>query len=1090
MHDEVVLFARELDHTILRLSEQIRSHAELLKQAEDPENLIQYALNQIIASDNLITSITFSFKRNTDDPGQVIETTGLARKQNKLIPIQNLSPPPAILKHNNWLELASNRGNFWTPAYFDKTQSEKICSYIFPVEDFSRYGFIKLDIDINKLVGEVIDDSSFHGRYASLHHWKFHLVNSDLNYLYTDSVQAAKYGHTNMRETGQTYQVSDFGEEIPELIKAGQTHHYKVWLPSPEYQITCWVFGAPLQHAQWWLYTAVNENVVMKSVLQSMLTDGIVMTLSLLIIIVGIWFASSRITRPLVSLEQHMKQYFEQRRPLPMQAEWLHNKDETGSLARSFIQLTHHLAERDKSLQLARADNIGRLLKHLKGEYFYFQLDSKGRIAFSNTSLNAMFGNHGLSFKPEFQRFLATSRDQNRFTEEFGKALKGQQGTPFELSMRNAHGDIRRVQIFWGAIREENDDIALEGLGHDITDFISDTEKFRALLNASPDPSVICNPDGIIQMVNAQALKLTRYTRKELLNAPLSMLIAVECRSENPLLASLNKCEWQNCRYKNLETLGLDRRGRIFPAEITSSVLDTRDGIFISTVIRDITTRKAAENELLQARDEAMAASKAKSMFLSCMSHELRTPLNGILGYSQVLLQQPETREAQRQGLESIKNCGRHLLSLINDILDLSKIENCNLTLNSVVASPRIILKSVEQILKNAADSKALLFSTHIHQRVPAEIVVDEIKLRQILLNLGSNAIKYTLEGAVSIEMDFRESYLQAHVRDTGPGISSQEQHIIFEPFRQLESGRQKGGAGLGLAICKQLTEALGGQISLSSEPDVGSCFSIEIPAPEPDDENSANTSESSSRSIRQVPNRQSPFIAGSVRSSRILVVDDDATNREMLTSALEQLHYQTISANNGQEALTILNNCKIDLVLMDIRMPVMDGITALGIIRHDDALSRLRVVAVTASISESTRVNIDGYGFDDVVLKPILLDELMEKVIGLLEPQNPSLLSAPSKEIDNEKEPGTTHGSCYSALLKRLQQALNIGDISSLMNIDLPSAATDPELRHCIENIRHYARALDTDKLEEIAADLAQKSQSQSTQNPLDTTV
>ena len=456
-------------------------------------------------------------------------------------------------------------------------------------------------------------------------------------------------------------------------------------------------------------------------------------------------------------------------------------------------------------------------------------------------------------------------------------------------------------------------------------------------------------------------------------------------------------------------------------------MLDTRDGIFISTVIRDITARKKAETELLHARDDAMAASRAKSMFLSCMSHELRTPLNGILGYSQVLLKQLEATESQRQGLEDIKNCGRHLLSLINDILDLSKIENCQLTLNPTDVNIHAVLKSVEQILKGAANSKSLILSTYINERVPDEIIIDEIKLKQILLNLGSNAIKYTQEGAISIELDYYSESLHALVRDTGPGIPAKFMSTIFEPFRQLESGRRKGGAGLGLAISKQLVEAQGGQIHLASEEGAGSCFSFKIPA----SPHQPNTGE-------QAPPRQaseaflsiSPFISETTRQSRILVVDDDVTNRDMLMTALEQFHYQAICANNGEEALTVLNRCNIDLVLMDIRMPVMDGITTLDIIRHTDTLSSLRVIAITASISESTRCNIGRYGFDDLILKPIILDDLMEKVIELLKPKEIT------KQPLTEPRPIST-ASAYSTLQKRLQQALDIGDISSLINFE-----------------------------------------------------
>lgn len=482
----------------------------------------------------------------------------------------------------------------------------------------------------------------------------------------------------------------------------------------------------------------------------------------------------------------------------------------------------------------------------------------------------------------------------------------------------------------------------------------------------------------------------------------------------------------------NKTPLPLTKFGRNIEQSIHVKPLDMPDDqVYCLVRISDVTEMVDKEKllhlsaaQLKQAKEAADSANRSKSIFLANMSHELRTPLNAVLGFCQLMRADDDFPATHKEKLEIINRSGEHLLSMINDVLDMSKIESGQIQLEEETFDLHQMFKTIASMIQLRTNKKGINFSIIQSPALPHSIIADQVKLRQIIINLLDNAVKHTEDGAINLIANTSpdKSKLKIEIEDTGRGIDAEKLERLFEPFFQINN-KQQDGAGLGLAISKRFVELMNGDINVRSEPGQGSVFSFTIPIKITDEKND------------YLPEQTLPILdqATDKPAPRLLIVEDNFANRSLLNQILMHSGFDIREAVNGKEGIEQFEEWHPDLIWMDINMPVLDGKQATKRIRSLDNGHNCKIIAVTANSVKDVEDDLLICGFDSVLFKPFRTTD----IFNLLEEhlylrfKNTTTVAQPSQAKLNQAD----MAALPATWLKQFHSATQSGDIAQMQH-------------------------------------------------------
>ena len=590
------------------------------------------------------------------------------------------------------------------------------------------------------------------------------------------------------------------------------------------------------------------------------------------------------------------------------------------------------------------------------------------------------------AFNPEMSEqplltLLDSLRNGSQQIITFETVRQHQNGTviPIEISLQYIEVP-EQMSRFIGIVRDITERKHAQTLLQQAIDTVEqiniELSQFKMTLDMTLDIVLMRDANTLkFTYVNQGAVKQLGYTQAELLQlTPVQLTPEFTPDSLREWLAPLVTGSQSSMTF---ETVAQHKAGHLILVEIFVQYIKVPGVNRFISIARDITERKQVEIALLRAKRlaesaklEADIANQAKSTFLANMSHELRTPLNSILGYTQILSRDPQLTAKQREGINIIQRSGDYLLTLINDILDLAKIEAGKIELLPTDFNFIHFIQSITDLFSLRAQQKGISFHYEALSRLPKGIQADEKRLRQILINLLGNAIKFTEKGGVTLKIGYHNQRIRFQIEDTGIGIASEELDKIFIPFQQVGDPHYWAqGTGLGLTITKNLIEIMGGKLAVESTSRRGSTFWFALNLPDVSD-------------LMKPEPDELPVIIGYEGTTRqILVVDDKWENRSVIINLLTPLGFEIIEANHGQEGLTQAQTQLPDLIITDLVMPVLDGFELTRQIKKIPQLKTIPIIVVSASVFETDQQQSFKAGCDEFLAKPIRADTLLDRL-------------------------------------------------------------------------------------------------------------
>ena len=723
------------------------------------------------------------------------------------------------------------------------------------------------------------------------------------------------------------------------------------------------------------------------------------------------------------------------------------------------------------------------------------QVGLDGEIQRTNTRLREMLG-----YSDDFMRGIHFSDithpdDIEKDTLLYRKLLEGNRDS-YDDQIRYIckDGSILWGNVSFSLVRNSNrEPLYAIGLIEDITAekeaekaLRHSEQRFRDVVDASGEMIWESDPTYHFYYLSRRVHSILGYEPGEMKGRSIFSFIPEE--EKKRIRQRFEKVKKAGESFRNVEVRMFHNDGSIRWLRVSGMpYFDTAGSLMgYRGVAADASSEHAYMNQLREAKNAAEIANRTKSEFLANVSHEIRTPLNAVLGFTNIL-SEIITDSQQQKYLEAISSSGQNLLNLLNDILDLSKIESGRLELEYNAVNMHQLFSEIQNIFTLKAEERDLLLLTTIGEQVPPALALDEVRLRQVLINLVGNAIKFTDSGQVTLSvkaspegLDSPKYRLFFEVEDTGIGIPTDQQEHIFESFRQQsgQSNRKYGGTGLGLAISKRLVEKMGGQISLRSAPGAGSTFFFELPDIEVS-------------SVRpELPDESAEFDHIVFDTATILVVDDVPLNNLLVREHLKRMGHKVLEASNGKDAVEIAQNKLPDLVLMDIKMPVMDGFEATRLLKDDPSTSHIPVIAHTASVLESSAEQFSKQRFNGFLKKPLNKQELINELkrflphhgmqvesAGKAKGFDPERWSGEGREVklateDRESLLDNLHHD-WTDRWKHLQQSLVMGDVEKLAK-DFVREGSRLNLALLSDYGQHLKQKVDLFDIEELEKSLA----------------